>query len=165
MLVFDTNDLPIIPDHFADKLIGTMCEITFTLKHYAIWKHMKPDGNVTEANDVFCAQVETVAILKKPPILGTFLSDKVVETRGLRSSGVFSCWPSDALLLTWITWLLYFLFNSSTFVYPSIIIASLFIYLLIIFFLLMPFPPPFSHKESLFWDFIELHRPLHIEAS
>ena len=28
-----------------------------------------------------------------------------------------------------------------------------------------PFPPPFSRKGSLFRDFIELHRPLHIEAS
>jgi hypothetical protein len=69
MPVFDTNDTPIDPDRFADKLVGAMCEITFTLKHYAIASHKKPDGTVVEASDVFSAQVETVAVLKNPPVL------------------------------------------------------------------------------------------------
>jgi hypothetical protein len=69
MPVFDTNDLPINPDRFADKFIGAMCEITFTLKHYTIRRHTKPDGNVVEPNNVFSAQVEGIAILKNPPII------------------------------------------------------------------------------------------------
>jgi hypothetical protein len=50
MPVFDTNDAPINPSRFADKLIGAMCEVTFTFKHITIgtekgqmdlrWKHL-----------------------------------------------------------------------------------------------------------------------------
>ncbi len=66
MPVFDTSEAPISPDHFAEKLVGVMCEITFTLKHYAIASHRKADGSVVEANNIFLAQVETVDILKTP---------------------------------------------------------------------------------------------------
>jgi len=69
MPVFDTADKPVNPDHFAEKLVGAMCEITFTLKHYAIAAQRKADGRLVEANDVFSAQVETIAILKKPPVI------------------------------------------------------------------------------------------------
>ena len=69
MPVFDTADKPVNPDHFAEKLVGAMCEVTFTLKHYAIAAQRKADGRLVEANDVFSAQVETIAILKNPPIL------------------------------------------------------------------------------------------------
>ena len=47
--------------------IGAICEITFTLKHFAINAHTKPNGNIIEANDVFSAHVESIAILKNPP--------------------------------------------------------------------------------------------------
>lgn len=69
MPVFDTNDTSISPNHFAEKLVGATCEITFTLKHYAIRPHTKPDGRVVEPYDTFSAQVEAVVILKKPPVL------------------------------------------------------------------------------------------------
>ena len=46
-----------------------MCEVTFTLRHYSISGHKKPDGRVVEANDTFSAQVEAVVILKKPPTI------------------------------------------------------------------------------------------------
>jgi hypothetical protein len=64
MPVYDTNDAPITPGHFATKLIGATCEVTFILKH-----HKNADGTWAEANNVFSAQVETVAILRKPPDL------------------------------------------------------------------------------------------------
>ena len=38
MPVFDTNDTPVNPSHFSDKLVGAMCEVTFTLKHLARWQ-------------------------------------------------------------------------------------------------------------------------------
>ena len=69
MPVFDTNDKLVNPDHFSEKLVGAMCEITFTLKHYAIGPQTKANGHVVEANDVFSAHVENVAILKNPPTL------------------------------------------------------------------------------------------------
>jgi hypothetical protein len=69
MPVFDTNDAPVSPDRFAEKLVDAMCEVTFTLKHYVIAAHKKADGSEMEATDVFSAQVETVVILKKPPTL------------------------------------------------------------------------------------------------
>ncbi len=69
MPVFDTNDMPIGPNRFAEKLVNAMCEITFVLKHITIAQHRKADGSVVDGNDVFSAQVETVAILKNPPIL------------------------------------------------------------------------------------------------
>jgi hypothetical protein len=69
MPVFDTADKPVNPDHFAEKLVGAMCKVTFTLKHYVIAAQTKADGRLVEANDVFSAQVETIAILKNPPIL------------------------------------------------------------------------------------------------
>ena len=69
MPVFDTNDAPVDPNRFADKLVGAMCEVTFTFKHITIGNHRKPDGSVVEANDVFTAHVESVAILKNQPIL------------------------------------------------------------------------------------------------
>jgi hypothetical protein len=53
MPIFDTADNMVNPDHFAEKLVGAMCEITFTLKHYAIGAQTKANGNVVEANDVF----------------------------------------------------------------------------------------------------------------
>lgn len=69
MPVYDTNDMPVIPGHFASKLVGATCEVTFTLKHFAIGRHRDKDGLWVEPNDVFSAQVETVAILQKPPVL------------------------------------------------------------------------------------------------
>jgi len=69
MPVFDTNDAPINPNRFTEKLVDAMCEVTFTLKHYAIGGHRKADGKEVEATDVFSAQVETIVILKKPPVL------------------------------------------------------------------------------------------------
>lgn len=69
MPAFDTNGMPIIPNHFADKLVGATCEITFTLRHYTIEAHTKPDGRKVDANDVFSAKVEAVTILKNPPVL------------------------------------------------------------------------------------------------
>ena len=71
MPVFDTAEKLVNPDHFAEKLVGAMCEITFILKHYAIGPQTKANGNVVEANDVFSALVENVSILKNPPILPT----------------------------------------------------------------------------------------------
>jgi hypothetical protein len=69
MPVFDTADKLVNPDHFAEKLVGAMCEITFTLKHYAIAAQTKANGKVVEANDVFSAHVESVVILKNAPPL------------------------------------------------------------------------------------------------
>jgi hypothetical protein len=69
MPVFDTNDKLVNPDHFAEKLVGAMCEITFTLKHYAIGPQTKANGNIVEANNVFLAHIESVTILKNPPTL------------------------------------------------------------------------------------------------
>ena len=69
MPVFDIAERMINPDHFSEKLIGAICEITFTLKHFAINAHTKPNGNVIEANDVFSAHVENIAILKNPPTI------------------------------------------------------------------------------------------------
>jgi len=69
MPVFDTNDAPVDANRFADKLLGAMCEITFTLKHITIASRRKPDGNVVEATDVFSAQVESISILRNPPTL------------------------------------------------------------------------------------------------
>jgi hypothetical protein len=63
---------PVSPSRFAEKLVGATCEITFTLKHYAIRAQTKADGKVIEAYDTFSAQVEAVAILKNP------LSSRVV---------------------------------------------------------------------------------------
>jgi hypothetical protein len=68
MPVFDVTDTPVNPSRFSEKLVGAMCEVTFILKHYAIAGHRK-DGHYVEANDIFSAQVETVAILKSPPVL------------------------------------------------------------------------------------------------
>lgn len=67
MPVFDINDHPVKPDLFADKLIGSLCEITFTLRHYNIGAQTKKDGS--EAHDVFSAQVEAVLVLKNPPVI------------------------------------------------------------------------------------------------
>ena len=66
---FDTNDSPINPDHFVNKLVGALCKVTFTLKHYAIGaqKSSKEGESYVEAHDIFSAQVETVAVLKNPP--------------------------------------------------------------------------------------------------
>ena len=78
MPVFDTNDYPINPDHFINKLVGALCEVTFTLKHYAIGAQNKEGGQdaSVEAHDIFSAQVETVAVIgpllaqaRLPPIL------------------------------------------------------------------------------------------------
>ena len=69
MPVFDHADNSVNPDHYAEKMIGALCEITFTVKHYAIAAHTKANGNVVDANDVFSAHVESVSILKKPPTL------------------------------------------------------------------------------------------------
>jgi len=71
MPVYDTNDSPINPDHFVNKLIGALCEVTFTLKHYAIGaqKKSKDDGKDVEPHDIFSAQVESVAVLKNPPTI------------------------------------------------------------------------------------------------
>ena len=69
MPVFDTNDRPINPDHFGNKLVGALCEVTFTLKHYAINAQKKEGGQDVEAHDIFSAQVETVALLKNPPTI------------------------------------------------------------------------------------------------
>ena len=71
MPAFDTNDSPINPDHFVNKLVGALCEVTFTLKHYAIGaqKSSKEGESYVEAHDIFSAQVETVAVLKNPPTI------------------------------------------------------------------------------------------------
>ena len=69
MPVFDTNDYPIKAELFADKLIGAMCEITFTLRHYSIGVQTKPGGARVEAHDVFSAKVEAVSVLKNPPVI------------------------------------------------------------------------------------------------
>lgn len=69
MPVFDTSDAPVDPNRFVDKLVGATCEITFTLKHIAIASRRKPDGSVMEATDVFSAHVESVAVLKNPPMI------------------------------------------------------------------------------------------------
>jgi len=69
MPVFDTNDMPISPARFAEKLIGATCEITFTLKHYAIKGQKVQAGNTSESYDTFSAQVEAIVILKNPPVL------------------------------------------------------------------------------------------------
>ena len=69
MPVFDTNDCPINPDHFANKLVGALCEVTFTLKHYAINAQKKEGDQDVQAHDIFSAQVETVALLKNPPTI------------------------------------------------------------------------------------------------
>ena len=69
MPVFDTADNLVNPDHYTEKLVGAMCEITFILKHYAIAAQTKTNGSVVDANDVFSAHVENVSILKKPPTL------------------------------------------------------------------------------------------------
>jgi len=42
---------------------------SLTLKHYSISGQTKPDGTWVEAHDVFSAQVESVAILKKAPVI------------------------------------------------------------------------------------------------
>jgi hypothetical protein len=68
MPVFDIMDELINPSCFAEKLVSAMCEVTFILKHYSIVGHRK-DSSYVEANDVFSAQVETVAILKNLPVL------------------------------------------------------------------------------------------------
>jgi len=60
MPVFDTNDALVSPDRFAKKLVDAMCEVTFTLKHYAIASHRKAGGREMESNNIFSAQVETV---------------------------------------------------------------------------------------------------------
>jgi hypothetical protein len=69
MPAFDTNDLPISPDHFTEKLVGALCEVTFTLRQYAMGVQKKEDGKEVDGYDVFSAQVETVAILKNPPVI------------------------------------------------------------------------------------------------
>ena len=69
MPAFDTNDASINPNRFTDKLVGAMCEITFTLRHYTIGAHTKPDGRKVDANDVFSAKVEAVTVLKNPPVV------------------------------------------------------------------------------------------------
>ena len=69
MPVFDQGDNSVNPDHYAEKMVGALCEVKFTLKHYAIAAQTKVNGNVVDANDVFSAQVENVSILKKPPTL------------------------------------------------------------------------------------------------
>jgi hypothetical protein len=69
MPVFDTNDAPVSPARFTEKLIGVTCEITFTLKHYAIKAQKGPASSVSEPYDTFSAQVEAVVILKNPPVL------------------------------------------------------------------------------------------------
>lgn len=69
MPVFDTSDNPVNPNRFAEKLVGAMCEVTFTLRHYAIRGHKNSDGKWIDPNDVFSAQVESVAILTGPPVL------------------------------------------------------------------------------------------------
>ena len=71
MPVFDTNDYPIKAELFADadKLIGAMCEITFTLRHYSISVQTKPGGAWVEAHDIFSAKVEAVSVLKNPPVI------------------------------------------------------------------------------------------------
>lgn len=69
MPAFDTNDQPINPNNFASKLIGAMCEVTFTFKHYAISGQKKEGGQDVEAHDIFSAHVETVAMLKNPPAI------------------------------------------------------------------------------------------------
>jgi hypothetical protein len=69
MPVFDTNDSPIAPEHFANKLIGALCEVTFTLKHYAIGVQRRDGAQDAEAHDIFSAQVEVVAVLKNPPLI------------------------------------------------------------------------------------------------
>ena len=66
MPAFDTNDRPINPDHFAKKLVGALCEVTFTFKHYAIGIQKKEGGHDLEAHDIFSAYVETVTVLKNP---------------------------------------------------------------------------------------------------
>lgn len=66
MPVFDTNDSPINPNRFTEKLVDAMCEVTFTLRHYAIGGNR---AKGVDANDIFSAQVESVVILKKPPVL------------------------------------------------------------------------------------------------
>ena len=69
MPVFDQGDNSVNPEHYAEKMVGALCEVTFTLKHYAIAAQTKANGNVVDANDVFSAHVESVSILKKPPTL------------------------------------------------------------------------------------------------
>ena len=69
MPVFDQGDNSVNPDHYAEKMVGALCEVTFTLKHYAIAAQTKANGNVVDANDIFSAHVENVSILKKTPTL------------------------------------------------------------------------------------------------
>ena len=71
MPAFDTNNSPINPDHFVNKLVGALCEVTFTLKHYMINAQKKEGGQDVEAHDIISAQVETiqVALLKNPPTI------------------------------------------------------------------------------------------------
>jgi hypothetical protein len=64
MPVYDTNDYAIKTDLFAQKLVGSLCEITFVLKHYS----MGAQGAV-EAHNVFSAHVEAISILKKAPVI------------------------------------------------------------------------------------------------
>lgn len=68
MPVFGTNGLPIKPDLFPDKLIGAMCEITFTLRHYTMGPQTK-EGVRVEAHDLFSANVEWISVLKSPPVI------------------------------------------------------------------------------------------------
>ena len=65
----DTNDSPIDPDQFINKLVGALWEVTFTLKHYAINAQKEEGGQDVKAHDMVSAQVETVVLLKNSPTI------------------------------------------------------------------------------------------------
>ena len=70
-LYLASYDRPINSDRFADKLVGALCELTFTLRHYVIGGQMTLDVKEVGANNVsvFSAQVETVVILEYPLVV------------------------------------------------------------------------------------------------
>ncbi|KAH9478030.1 hypothetical protein JR316_0004219 [Psilocybe cubensis] len=64
MPVYDVEETLITrPDLFALLLIGSVVEVTFTLRHY----HMAVTSTRTDASDTFSARVESVSVLCPPP--------------------------------------------------------------------------------------------------
>ncbi|KJA13881.1 hypothetical protein HYPSUDRAFT_483661 [Hypholoma sublateritium FD-334 SS-4] len=78
MPVFDQDDTVIAsPELFQQKLVGSLVEVTFTLKHY----HMGANAKRPEAYDTFSAKIESVSILRSPPVLTKSPYKETIYTR------------------------------------------------------------------------------------
>ncbi|KAF9561236.1 hypothetical protein CPC08DRAFT_722886 [Agrocybe pediades] len=76
--VFDVDDSVILdPEAFADKLTGSLVELSFTFRHY----YMAANASRPEANDTFTAPLESVSILAPAPVLLASPHKNVVHMR------------------------------------------------------------------------------------